>query len=87
MKWTPSRWYAELGKEPRATRETLTVARVENKTIYLEAKEPATHKEMKTKRLLASLKCTYCPPHAGENLTRNAKHGAQKPKSKNKRRK
>lgn len=31
------------------------------------------------------LKCSICPPNKGENEKRKAKHGAKKPRSKNKR--
>lgn len=31
------------------------------------------------------LKCPICPPNAGENSKRKARHGSKKPKYKNKR--
>jgi hypothetical protein len=33
------------------------------------------------------LRCSFCPPNRGENSSRKAKHGAKKPKYKDKRRK
>jgi len=42
-------------------------------------------KEYKYARRESTLSCPICPPHRGENAKRKAKHGNQKPKSKNKR--
>lgn len=44
-----------------------------------------TPREYKIKRKIDTLKCAYCPPHKGENSSRKAKHGPQKPKYKDKR--
>ena len=48
------------------------------------SKEPSA-KELKIKRRRDTLKCDICPPNRGENSTRHAKHGAKKPKKKDKR--
>ena len=36
-------------------------------------------------RLRKILSCSHCPAHGGENAKRKSKHGAKKPKYKNKR--
>lgn len=43
-------------------------------------------REYKISKRRVSLSCDICPPHRGENAGRKPKYGAQKPKSKNKRR-
>jgi len=45
--------------------------------------DPKTLKRTRFKKIL---RCSICPPNRGENASRKPKHGAQKRKSKNKRR-
>ena len=47
--------------------------------------EETNSKVIKRKRLNKVLSCRFCPPNGGENAKRRAKHGATKPRYKDKR--
>lgn len=51
------------------------------------ANQNTNSKVDKRERRHKDLNCDFCPPNKGENANRKAKHGNQKPKYKNKRRK
>ena len=44
--------------------------------------EDKTSREFKLEQKKKNLRCSYCPPHAGENASRMPKHGVKKPRGK-----
>jgi len=55
---------------------------MKNKRALKKTDDPRTYKLLKK---LKDLSCSFCRPHQNENAGRKAKHGAKKPKKKDKR--
>lgn len=53
---------------------------MKHKTAIKKTDNPREYKMLKKQ---TDLRCPICPPHKGENAGRHVKHGAKKPKYKN----